>query len=71
MKLGLKKLRPILAQCDVTSLNVEETMFLFNTKNRDIRRLLILLKKTGTDIALITDGPDGSYAYDGKEFYYC
>lgn len=71
LKSGLKVLSKMLAQSDVTSLNVEETQFLFKTHNRNIRYLLEKLHSTGTKIALITDGPAGSYAYDGKEFYYC
>ena len=70
LKSGLKVLSKMLAQSDVTSLNVEETQFLFKTHNRDLRFLLRKLQGTGTRIALITDGPAGSYAYDGKEFYY-
>jgi len=71
LKSGLKVLSKMLAESDVTSLNVEETQFLFNTKNRDLRFLLKKLHNTGTKIALITDGPKGSYVYDGNEFYYC
>lgn len=71
LKLGLKALSGMLAHSDVTSLNVEETQFLFKTKNRDLRFLLKKLYGTGTKIALVTDGPSGSYAYDGKDFYYC
>lgn len=71
LKSGLKALSKMLAYSDVTSLNVEETQFLFKTRNRDLRFLLKKLQGTGTKIALVTDGPSGSYAYDGKEFYYC
>jgi len=71
LKSGFKVLSKMLAQSDVTSLNVEETQFLFKTKNRNLRFLLRKLHDSGTKIALITDGPSGSYVYDGKEFYYC
>jgi len=71
LKSGLKVLSKMLAQSDVTSLNVEETQFLFKTKNRDLRFLLKKLHGAGTKIAVITDGPQGSYAYDGEEYYYC
>ena len=71
LKSGLKALSKMLAASDVTSLNVEETQFLFQTKNRDLQFLLKKLLATGTKIAVITDGPAGSYAYDGSNFYYC
>jgi len=71
LKSGLKVLSKMLAQSEVTSLNIEETQFLFKTKNRDLRFLLKKLHNTGTKIALVTDGPAGSYVYDGEEFYYC
>ena len=71
LKSGLKALSKMLAESEVTSLNVEETQFLFKTKNRNLRFLLKKLHDTGTKIAVITDGPAGSYAYDGSNFYYC
>ena len=71
LKSGLKALSKMLAQSEVASLNVEETQFLFKTKNRDLRFLLKKLHGTGTKIAVITNGPSGSYSYDGKDFYYC
>jgi len=71
LKFGLKALSKMLANSEVVSLNVEEVQFLFRTKKRDLRFLLKKLHDTGTKIALITDGPAGSYTYDGKEFYYC
>jgi len=71
LKFGLKALSKVLSNSEVTSLNVEETQLLFRTKNRDLRFLLKKLHGAGTKIALVTDGPSGSYAYDGKEFYYC
>ena len=71
LKWELKALLKMLSQSFITSLNVEETQLLLKTKNRNLRYLLKKLYNTGTKIALITDGPAGSYAYDGKEFYYC
>jgi len=71
LKWGLKSLSKMLSQSFITSLNVAEAQLLLKTKNLDLRYLLKKLYNTGTEIALITDGPSGSYAYDGKEFYFC
>ena len=71
LNLGLKSLSKMFSQSDVVSLNVEEVQRLFKTTNSDLRILLKKLYSTGTKIAVITDGPEGSYAYDGKNFYYC
>jgi len=71
LKFGLKALSKMLESSEVTSLNVEEVQGLFKTKKRDLKFLLKKLHNTETKIAVITDGPQGSYAYDGKEFYYC
>ncbi len=71
MKLGLASLKPMFSVSDVVSINVEEAQFIFNEKSRNIRLLLEKLKAAGTKIALITDGPAGSYTFDGNEYYYC
>ncbi|MBI3032074.1 carbohydrate kinase family protein [Candidatus Woesearchaeota archaeon] len=70
LRTGLRKLKPLLKASTVVLLNVEETQFLFKEKSRDIKKLLKLLKSTGCGIAVITDGPAGSYAYDGRQMYY-
>lgn len=71
MNLGLKKLLPLFRISEVVSLNVEEAQFIFGEGKRDVKLLLRRLKDTGTKIAVITDGPKGSYAYDGKRYYFC
>ncbi len=70
LRSGLKTLKPLLKVSEVVILNVEEAQFLFKEKSRNINKLLKLLKKTGCKIAVITDGPAGSYACNGREIYY-
>ncbi len=67
---GAKFLSPLLKKTDVVFLNKEETQFLMKTKTNDFKALLRKLKATGPKIAVVTDGPNGSYAYDGNEFYF-
>lgn len=67
---GRKFLAPLLKASEVVFLNKEETQFLMQTKSNDFHVLCKKLKSTGCKIAVVTDGPNGSYAYDGKDFYY-
>ena len=71
LNLGLKKLKPLLQQCTVVFLNTEETQLLLETKVRDFRYLLRKLQETGPNIAVVTDGNNGSYCFDGKNYWYC
>jgi ribokinase len=71
LKYGLKVIGKFIKNCEVLSLNVEEVQFLFKEKSRDIKKLIKKAQDAGPKIMLMTDGPAGSYVYDGKEFYYC
>tara|TARA_Y100000310_G_C20650832_1_gene799321 strand:+ start:1106 stop:2128 length:1023 start_codon:yes stop_codon:yes gene_type:complete len=71
LKLGLKKLKPILKQAKFICINTEETQRLLGTKKRDFQYLTKKLQETGPEISVITDGPNGTYCYDGKNYYYC
>ncbi len=55
---------------DVFFLNKEEYQELLKDYKSDIKNLMIKAKKLGPKIIVLTDGPKGSYCYDGKEFYY-
>jgi len=71
LKSGLKTLGPLIKKSEMVTVNVEEAQFLLGIKHRDIRILLKELRAYGCKIALITDGPEGSYVFDGKKFLYC
>ena len=70
MRKGAKFLSPILKAAEVVFLNKEETQFLMESKSNDFKTLLRKLHSTGPQIAVLTDGPNGSYAFDGKDFYF-
>lgn len=70
MRKGARFLSPILKATEVMFLNKEETQFFMNTDSSDFKVLLKKLKAAGPRIAVVTDGPNGSYAFDGKDFYY-
>src|SRR4029077_2672272 len=43
---------------------------MLGTKNPDIQKLFNGLHKLGPKVIVITDGPDGAYASDGKSRYF-
>lgn len=66
---GLRKLRPLLKVTSVLFVNREEAQTLTG-KEKDIKVLLAKLRELGPDVAVITDGPKGSYASDGIQAFY-
>jgi hypothetical protein len=64
----LTTLKKIFKIATIVSLNVEEAQKILKTKNRNIKKLLISLKKMGPKFVLITDSKKGAYVYDGKRF---
>lgn len=68
LKLGTDKLRPLIAASEVTVMNKEEAERLVGNGAKAIPALLKRLHDIGCHVAVITDGPKGSYAYDGKRF---
>ncbi len=70
IRAGLNVLKPVLRNCDVMLLNKEETQALTGCESPDFKVLLDKLRGLGPKIAVVTDGPNGSYASDGKEYLY-
>lgn len=69
LKEGLKVLRKIMRITTVFIVNTQEAQRLVGKFN-DFKKLLRLLKKEGPEITVVTDGPAGSYAFDGKNYYF-
>lgn len=66
---GLRALRPLMKLATVFFVNKEEAQSLVGNFS-DIKKLLTLIKKEGPKIVVITDGSNGSYVFDGKNFYF-
>ena len=66
---GIAGMRTILKLTAVFFVNKEEAEKLVE-RQANIKELLSHLKKYGPEIVVITDGPRGSYAYDGRDFYH-
>jgi sugar/nucleoside kinase (ribokinase family) len=71
MKMGVDSLKDLYERSDIFFCNVEEAKRILNIhENIDIKDLLIKMHQTGPNVAVITDGPKGAYAYDGYEGYF-
>jgi sugar/nucleoside kinase (ribokinase family) len=70
LKAGLEPLRYAYEAAEVLFVNREEAAQLLEIRDQrsEIRELLMKLKEIGPKVAVITNGPDGTYAYDGQRF---
>lgn len=80
IELGYKKLKDIYEKTEVFFCNVQEAKKILNEidssllsetfgkeKQETVKILLKQMKNLGPKIVVITDGPDGAYAYDGEK----
>ncbi len=70
IKAGLEKLRYAYEKTEVVFLNTEEEAHLLGVTVEEIKKLLAGLKQLGGKIVVITDGPGGTYAYDGTKYWH-
>ena len=68
IKLGIEKLMFAYRSAYVLFVNREEAGKLLSMDTGDIKALLVGLQKLGPKIVVVTDGPAGTYAYDGTKF---
>lgn len=71
LKAGVEKLKPILNLTTVLFLNREEARLLTGiVKEQNDLELLTAMRGLGAKIAVMTDGPKGSYAFDGETAWF-
>ena len=70
IKLGKDTLKDIYQNTEVFFCNVEEAQIILSEKDRDLKKLLNGIFDLGPKIVVITDGINGAYAFDGKEFLF-
>ncbi len=70
LKSSFKILRRIMKFSSIIILNKEEAQLLAKANSGDFKALLRKLHSFGPEIAVITDGPNGSFSFDGKDFYF-
>jgi sugar/nucleoside kinase (ribokinase family) len=66
IKAGLEKIKPVLSNSSLLFVNREEAARLLATTVSDIRGLLRGLAYQGAKTVVITDGPGGTYCFDGQ-----
>ncbi len=69
LRRGLESIKPVIARSTIFAVNKQEAELLLGDGERPTVNLLIALKHLGPKIVLITDGPNGSHATDGKTIW--
>lgn len=67
ISMGKEKLAALYAVTELVACNKEEAERILGLGETDIKELLEKMRTLGPKIALITDGPNGAYSYDGTE----
>lgn len=68
IKLGTEKITDIYRATEIFFCNKEEAQKILGTNDDSFKNLLTGIRALGPKIVVITDGPAGSYTYDGSEF---
>lgn len=69
MNTGVERLKRLYARSEVVILNREEAVFVSGGDYHNLHDLLDRFHGYGCKVVVITDGPDGAYASDGKDRY--
>lgn len=67
---GKEAIKPALEKTEVIFLNKEETARLLDLPIDDVKKLLDGLRNAGPKIAVVTDGPAGTYCSDGNAYWH-
>ncbi len=70
IRLGVNKLRSLYARAEVFFCNKEEAKKILATEISDIKQLLLMVKKIGPKIVVITDSIKGAYVFNGHTTYF-
>ncbi|MBX4200215.1 hypothetical protein KW790_02030 [Candidatus Parcubacteria bacterium] len=70
MKLGLDELKDIYKRSQIFFCNVEEAERILGINTLGTGELLKRMRDLGPDMVVITDGPKGAYAHDGRDMWF-
>ena len=70
MRLGYDRLKDVYARTHLCICNKQEAQRILATSETNIKTLLQTMREKGPAIAVITDGPNGAYAYDGTVTFF-
>lgn len=68
--LGKDELMPVLKKTNLLFVNKEEAAQVLEMETRDIKKLAEGFHAIGIATVVITDGPEGAYASDGRQIYH-
>ncbi len=74
MKAGMSVMGPVMMVSEIVFMNREETADVLGEgydSSDDVKKLMNGVLELGVKIAVLTDGPSGSYATDGKNYWNC
>lgn len=69
MKLGYETLKELYQESDLFFCNKEEAERILDTTSDDVKTLLKDMHEHGPALVVITDGPNGAFAFDGTEYW--
>lgn len=72
IKLGTEKLKGIYERTEIFFCNIEEAKIILNMHEggkdkEEVRKLAVEMTKLGPKLVILTDGPNGAYAYDARD----
>jgi ribokinase len=67
MKLGYEELKDVYEASELFFCNKEEAQRILGVNENNIPELMKIMRERGPHIVVITDGPNGAYAYDGQQ----
>lgn len=70
IKLGKESIVKIYQRTEVFFCNKEEYQRILETREEDVKKLMAMMRELGPKVAVLTDGPRGSYAFDGVNGWY-
>ncbi|TSC86076.1 MAG: putative Ribokinase [Microgenomates group bacterium Gr01-1014_16] len=71
IKAGLSMIKFVVEKTEVMFVNKEEAAHLLGKQvDADVKELLAGLLEVGAKVAVITNGPDGTYLFDGQKYLY-
>jgi len=70
IEFGYDKLQEIYKRTEIFFCNKEEAQRILGSDEKDIKKLLEAIRNLGPKITVVTDGPNGAYAYDGTDIWF-
>lgn len=70
ISIGYEAIKDVYENSELFFCNKDEARVILNTEESDIQELLKRVRALGPKTVVITDGPNGAYAYDGNDTWF-